>query len=112
MDPDKRSTMIEVRMADKSVVGSARFATDGDCCANVRRYARSMVRRTSAIEGCAGIGKHLAVRPRADGEDVVDVPPKLSARAPAFATGQGRNADATFTWWSLHQDGPPGRLER
>ena len=31
----------------------------------------------------------------ADGQDVVDVPPKLSARARVFATGQGRKTDAT-----------------
>ena len=31
----------------------------------------------------------------ADGEDVVDVPPKLSARTRVFATGQGRKTDAT-----------------
>ena len=31
----------------------------------------------------------------ADGETVVDVPPKLSARARVFATGQGRKTDAT-----------------
>jgi hypothetical protein len=29
------------------------------------------------------------------GEQVVDVPPKLSARARVFATGQGRKTDAT-----------------
>ena len=31
----------------------------------------------------------------ADGERVVDVPPKLSARTRLFATGQGRKTDAT-----------------
>jgi transposase len=29
------------------------------------------------------------------GEEVIDVPPKLSARARVFATGQGRKTDAT-----------------
>jgi transposase len=33
----------------------------------------------------------------ADGEQVLDVPPKLSARARVFATGQGRKTDATHT---------------
>ncbi len=31
----------------------------------------------------------------ADGEPVVDVPAKLSARARVFSTGQGRKTDAT-----------------
>ena len=48
-----------------------------------------------AIEGCQGIGRHIANRLVAVGEEVVDVPPKLSARAGVFATGQGRKTDAT-----------------
>jgi transposase len=48
-----------------------------------------------AVEGCAGIGKHVADRLVADGEDVVDVPAKMSARVRIFATGQGRKTDAT-----------------
>ena len=46
-------------------------------------------------EGCNGIGRHVAHRLLADDQDVVDVPPKLSARARVFATGQGRKTDAT-----------------
>jgi transposase len=47
-----------------------------------------------AIEGSQGIDRHIANRLLAAGERVVDVPPKLSARA-RFATGQGRKTDAT-----------------
>ncbi len=45
------------------------------------------------MEGCAGIGRHIAQRLVADGETVLDVPAKLSARARVFATGQGRKTD-------------------
>jgi transposase len=48
-----------------------------------------------AVEGCNGIGRHLARRLVADGEEVVDVPPRLSARARVFATGPGGKIDAT-----------------
>ena len=48
-----------------------------------------------AIEGCQGIGRHIAAQLLADGEQVVDVPPKLSARARVFSTGQRRKTDAT-----------------
>ena len=52
----------------------------------------------------ATIGKHIANRLLADGEQVVDVPWKLSARARVFATGQGRKTDATRAhsarWWA------------
>ena len=51
--------------------------------------------RVWAAEGCSGIEHHIAVRLLAAGEDVVDVPPKLSARTRLFATGQGRKTDAT-----------------
>ena len=57
--------------------------------------ARQWPDRMWAIEGCQGIGRHIAHRLLADGEQVVDVPPKLSARARVFATGQGRKTDAT-----------------
>jgi transposase len=95
MDPHKRSATIEVMTADESIVGGGRFATDREGYAAMVRYARQWPDRVWAIEGCAGIGKHIAVRLLAHGEDVVDVPPKLSARARMFATGQGRKTDAT-----------------
>src|SRR5918912_1608519 len=49
--------------------------------------------REWAVEGCNGIGRQVAQRLLADGEAVVDVPAKLSARARVFATGQGRKTD-------------------
>src|SRR2546423_263286 len=71
------------------------LGTDPDGCAAMLRYGKQWPHRVWAIEGCAGIGKHIATRLLADGEQVVDVPPKLSARARVFATGQGRKTDAT-----------------
>jgi transposase len=95
MDPHKRSATIEVMTADETVLGGGRYATDEAGFAAMRRYVSQFPDRVWAIEGCSGIGKHIAVRLLADGEDVVDVPPKLSARARVFATGQGRKTDAT-----------------
>jgi hypothetical protein len=59
MDPYKRSSTIEVMTADETVVGGDRFATDRDGYAEMRRYAGQWPDRVSAIEGCAGIGKHM-----------------------------------------------------
>src|SRR3954454_1073965 len=95
MDPHKRSATIEVMIADEAIQGAGRFGTDRDGYATMLRYGRRWPDRVWAIEGCAGIGKHIANRLLADGESVVDVPPKLSARARVFATGQGRKTDAT-----------------
>ncbi|MER6592300.1 transposase, partial [Micromonospora purpureochromogenes] len=79
---------------DETVVGGGRFDTDRDGFAAMRKYASRWPNRVWAIEGCQGIGRHIAHRLLADGEQVVDVPPKLSARARVFATGQGRKTDA------------------
>src|SRR3954470_10452540 len=95
MDPHKRSATIEVMTGDEGIVGAGRFGTDRDGYAAMTRYARQWSNRVWAIEGCQGIGRHIANRLLADGEQVVDIPPKLSARARVFATGQGRKTDAT-----------------
>jgi len=95
MDPHKRSVTIEVMTKDESIVGTGRFATDRDGHAAMRRYVQAWPDRVWAIEGCQGIGRHVANRLLAEGEQVVDIPPKLSARARVFATGQGRKTDAT-----------------
>ncbi|WP_207619788.1 hypothetical protein [Nocardioides sp. IC4_145] len=88
MDPHKRSATIEMMAAEETVVGGGRFATDREGYAEMRRYAAQWPERMSAIEGCAGIGKHIAVLLIADGGQVVNVPPKLSARARVFTPGR------------------------
>jgi transposase len=95
MDPHKRSVTIEVMTADETILGGGRYATDGAGFAAMRRYVSQFRDHVWAIEGCAGIGHHVAVRLLAAGEEVIDVPPKLSARMRVFATGQGRKTDAT-----------------
>src|ERR687890_1845195 len=81
--------------SDETIFGSGRFSTDRDGYTAMVKYAKQWTTRVRAIEGCQGIGRHIATRLLADGEQVVDVPPKLSARAREFATGQGRKTDAT-----------------
>jgi transposase len=95
MDPHKRSVTIEVMAGDETILGGGRFTTDPDGFTALREYVRAWPDRVWAIEGCNGIGHHVALRLLADGQDVVDVPPKMSARARVFATGQGRKTDAT-----------------
>ena len=51
--------------------------------------------RVWAVEGCEGIGKHLVLRLLDAGEQVVDVPAKLSARMRVYAIGQDRKTDDT-----------------
>jgi transposase len=95
MDPHKRSATIEVMAGDETILDGGRFATDTAGYRAMLAVAKRFEDRTWAIEGCNGIGRHIANRLLADGESVVDVPPKLSARTRVFATGQGRKTDAT-----------------
>src|SRR4051794_10185813 len=49
--------------------------------------------RVWAVEGARGVGAALAQRLVAEGEPVLDVPPRLSARVPALGGGSGRKTD-------------------
>jgi transposase len=95
MDPHKRSATIEVMAGDETVLGGGRYPTDAAGYRSMLAVARRYPERTWAVEGCSGIGRHIANRLLGDGETVLDVPPKLSARVRIFATGQGRKTDAT-----------------
>jgi transposase len=93
MDPHKRSATIEVIDDREQVLAQGRYGTDRDGYQAMLTLARRYPDRVWGVEGCAGIGRHLAQRLVADGETVLDVPAKLSARARVFATGQGRKTD-------------------
>jgi transposase len=90
-DPHKRSATIEVVDDRGRAVG--RYGTDKTGYAAMLEAGRGYPDRLWAIEGCNGIGKHVAHRLVHDGETVVDVPAKLSAQARVFATGNGRKTD-------------------
>jgi transposase len=93
MDPHKRSATIEVVDEKAAVLAAGRFGTDKAGYAQMLAAGRRFTGRTWAVEGCNGIGKHIAHRLVHDGETVVDVPPKLSAQVRVFATGNGRKSD-------------------
>ena len=95
MDPHKRSATIEVLDDDEQPLMGGRFGTDREGYRLLLAAGRQFPRRVWAVEGCQGVGRHLAQRLVADGETVLDVPAKLSARARVFSTGQGRKTDAT-----------------
>jgi transposase len=93
MDPHKRSATIEIIDEREKVLAQGRFGTAHGGYQEMLSAGRRHRDRLWAVEGCAGIGKHIAQRLVADGETVVDVPAKLSARARVFSTGQGRKTD-------------------
>jgi len=76
------------------VLATGRFGTDKVGYAAMRKKVTAWPERTWAVEGSNGAGRSLAQRLLADGERVVDVPAKLSARARLFDTGHNRKTDA------------------
>jgi transposase len=95
MDPHKRSATIEAMAEDESVLGKGRYGTDRAGFEAMLADAARWPDRVWAVGGCEGIGKHLVLRLLDAGEQVVDVPAKLSARMRVYATGQGRKTDDT-----------------
>ena len=93
MDPHKSSATIEVLNDREKILATGRYGTDKDGYKAMLTAGRQHPDRVWAVEGCNGIGRHIAQRLVADGEHVMDVPAKLSARARVFSTGQGRKTD-------------------
>jgi transposase len=94
MDPHKRSATVEVVDGQGKVVGQGRFSTDVTGYHRMLTLGREYVDRVWAVEGCYGVGRHIAQRLVADGESVLDVPAKLSAQVRVLATGHGRKTDS------------------
>ena len=94
VDPHKLSATIEVVDGHEKVLAKGRFGTDKAGYAAMRKTVSTWAERVWAVEGSNGAGRPLAQRLLADGEHVVDVPAKLSARARLFDTGHNRKTDA------------------
>lgn len=94
VDPHKLSATIEVVNRRGLLVGAGRFGTDKSGYKEMRRYVAVWPTRLWAVEGSGGAGRPLAQRLLEAGEDVVDVPAKLAARARLFDTGHNRKTDA------------------
>ena len=94
VDPHKLSATIEVVDDHERVLAKGRFSTDNSGYAAMRKTVSRWPERMWAVEGSNGAGRPLAQRLLADGEHVVDVPAKLSARARLFDTGHNRKTDA------------------
>jgi transposase len=94
VDPHKLSATIEAVDDHERVLATGRFGTDKTGYAAMRKTVSAWPDRIWAVEGSNGAGRPLAQRLLADGEHVVDVPAKLSARARLFDTGHSRKTDA------------------
>ncbi|MFF0638003.1 IS110 family transposase [Nocardia sp. NPDC004151] len=93
MDPHKRSATIEAIDPTGRILLTGRYSTDNTGYSEMLTAAKRFTDWVWAIEGCNGIGRHLAHRLVHDGESVIDVPAKLSAQVRVFSTGNGRKTD-------------------
>jgi hypothetical protein len=81
---------VTIEVVDERAVVAARgrFATDNASYHSMLSYAwRSWAHRVCAVAGAGRVGRPLAQRLLADGEQIVDVPAKLAARVRVFDTG-------------------------
>ena len=95
VDPHKRSNTALVLDEFENVLARQRFTNDRDGYRDLKRFAKTWRERTWAIEGARGVGLGLAQRLAVEGERVLNVPAKLSARVRALGGGSGRKTDDT-----------------
>jgi len=94
VDPHKASVAVAaVDQATGEFLEGASFPQDRAGLRSLESWAKRFPERRWAVENAGGLGRHLAVRLAADGESVVDVPPKLSARVRVLSTGNARKND-------------------
>ena len=94
VDPHKASNTLVVIDAHEQVVAEQRFVNDRAGYRDMKAFARAFPERTWAVEGARGVGAGLAQRLVAEGEPVLDVPARLSARVRALGGGSGRKTDS------------------
>jgi len=93
VDPARRSHAMAVLDGRENELAALQISNDNAGYQKMLRLAKWWKQRTWAVEVAGGVGVQLAQRLVADGESVVDVPPKLSTRARIFDTGHGRKTD-------------------
>ena len=95
IDPNKLSNAAVVLDQSEKVLARQRFDNDRVGHRALRQFGGAWADRTWAVEGARGVGLGLAQRLAADGETVLNVPAKLSARVRALGGGSGRKTDDT-----------------
>ncbi|WP_338145693.1 IS110 family transposase [Streptomyces scabichelini] len=94
VDPHKSShTAVAVDPAGH-LVAQRRFVVNAGTFRQLMRWCEQWPERRFAVEGARGLGRTLAQQLAAAGDNVVDVPSTLSARARLLTTGGDRKTDA------------------
>ena len=93
IDPHKASlTAVAVDHSGRSL-GHRRFLVNGGTLGQLTAWAAGWAARRFAVEGAYGLGRPIAQQLAAAGEQVLDVPATLAARARLLGSGGGRKTD-------------------
>ena len=126
VDPHKATNVVAAVDEQGGLVGQENFPANRKGMRALERWANGFPERRWAVEGAGGIGRPLAQKLLASGEQVVDVPPKLSAKVRVLSSFAGNarkndSLDATFTALAAlrndrlacvqPEDGPEGHAE-
>jgi transposase len=93
IDPHKSSHTAVAVDTTGHKISQRRFVVNAGTFRQLVRWCEQWPERRFAVEGARGLGRTLAQQLAAAGEDVVDVPSTLSARARLLATGGDRKTD-------------------
>jgi transposase len=108
VDPHKATNAVAVLDEHGELLERTQFSADRRGLRALERWARRFLKRRWAVEGAHGLGRTLAHKLASTGEEVVDVPPKLSARVRVLSVGNGRKndeLDATFAALAAWRNG-------
>jgi Transposase len=99
-DPHKSVNAVAAINGDGELLGHEVFPANRAGLRKLERWAKRFSERRWAVDGAASIGRPAAQKLVGSGEEVVDVPPKLSAKVRVLSVGNARKndrLDATFT---------------
>ena len=100
VDPHKSVNAVAAIDENGELVAHETFPANRRGLRALERWSKRFPKRRWAVEGAAGIGRPVAQKLVAVGEEVVGVPPKLSAKVRVLSVGNARKndrLDATFT---------------
>lgn len=93
IDPHKRSLTAAALDSNSRLLGQLRVPTTSQAARQLLAWAAAWPERCWAVEGATGLGRGIAQLLVAAGEQVLDVPAKLAARARLLGTSSARKTD-------------------
>jgi transposase len=93
IDPHKASLTAVALDPTGQQLASRRIAVNAGAYQTLMTWSKGWPQRRFAVEGATDLGRGIAQLLAAHGEDVLDVPAKLSARARLLDTGGTRKTD-------------------